>query len=68
VQIGIAEATSGGWQVFGAVAKADTDIEELIGRSLDGVVERRGNLLVMRAASASAQRLRPSVSLRPPRY
>ena len=37
VRVGNVETASGGRQVFGAVAKADTDIETLIHRSLDAV-------------------------------
>jgi hypothetical protein len=37
VRVGNVEAASGGRQVFGAVAKADTDIKMLIRRSLDAV-------------------------------
>ena len=37
VRVGNVETASGGRQVFGAVAKADTDIEALIHRSLDAV-------------------------------
>jgi len=37
VRVGNVETASGGRQVFGAVAKADTDIETLIRRSLDAV-------------------------------
>ena len=37
VRVGNVEIETGGRQVFGAVAKADTDIEVLIGRSLDAV-------------------------------
>jgi len=37
VRVGNVETPSGGRQVFGAVAKAGTDIRELIGRSLDAV-------------------------------
>jgi hypothetical protein len=37
VQVGNVETESGGRQVFGAVAKSDTDIQVLIGRSLDAV-------------------------------
>ncbi len=37
VRVGNVEAASGGRQVFGAVAKADTDIQALICRSLDAV-------------------------------
>jgi hypothetical protein len=37
VRVGNVETETGGRQVFGAVAKADTDLEALIGRSLDTV-------------------------------
>src|ERR1700723_4268062 len=37
VRVGNVETESGGRQVFGAVAKSDTDIKVLIGRSLDAV-------------------------------
>jgi hypothetical protein len=37
VRVGNVEAESGGRQIFGAVAKSDTDIKVLIGRSLDAV-------------------------------
>ena len=37
VRVGNVETETGGRQVFGAVAKADTDIETLIRRSLDAV-------------------------------
>jgi hypothetical protein len=37
VRVGNVETASGGRQVFGAVAKADTDIEVLIRRNLDAV-------------------------------
>jgi hypothetical protein len=37
VRVGNVETQSGGRQVFGAVAKSDTDIKVLIGRSLDAV-------------------------------
>jgi hypothetical protein len=37
VRVGNVETETGGRQVFGAVAKADTDIKVLIGRSLDAV-------------------------------
>jgi hypothetical protein len=37
VRVGNVETASGGRQVFGAVAKADTDIKMLIRRSLDAV-------------------------------
>src|SRR6201994_2893996 len=37
VRVGNVETVSGGRQVFGAVAKADTDIKALIHRSLDAV-------------------------------
>ena len=37
VRVGNVETESGGRQVFGAVAKADTDIKVLISRSLDAV-------------------------------
>jgi hypothetical protein len=37
VRVGNVETASGGRQVFGAVAKADTDIKVLIHRSLDAV-------------------------------
>jgi hypothetical protein len=37
VRVGNVEMKSGGRQVFGAVAKADTDIKVLINRNLDGV-------------------------------
>src|SRR4051812_29258660 len=37
VRVGNVETASGGRQVFGAVAKADTDIKALIRRSLDAV-------------------------------
>jgi hypothetical protein len=37
VQVGNVETESGGRQVFGAVAKSDTDIKVLIGKSLDAV-------------------------------
>jgi hypothetical protein len=37
VRVGNVEMASGGRQVFGAVAKADTDIKVLIRRNLDAV-------------------------------
>jgi hypothetical protein len=37
VQVGNVETEAGGRQVFGAVAKSDTDIKALIGQSLDAV-------------------------------
>ena len=37
VRVGNVETKSGGRQVFGAVAKAETDIEALIHRNLDAV-------------------------------
>src|SRR5208337_3987096 len=37
VRVGNVETETGGRQVFGAVAKADTDIKVLIRRSLDAV-------------------------------
>jgi hypothetical protein len=37
VRVGNVETESGGRQAFGAVAKSDTDIKALIGRSLDAV-------------------------------
>ena len=37
VRVGNVETESGGRQVFGAVARADTDIEVLIRRNLDAV-------------------------------
>jgi hypothetical protein len=37
VRVGNVETESGGRQVFGSVAKSDTDIKVLIGRSLDAV-------------------------------
>lgn len=37
VRVGNVETASGGRQVFGAVAKADTDIKGLIRRSLDAI-------------------------------
>ncbi len=37
VRVGNVETEAGGRQVFGAVAKADTDIRVLLGRSLDAV-------------------------------
>jgi hypothetical protein len=37
VQVGDVETEAGGRQVFGAVAKSDTDIKVLVGRSLDAV-------------------------------
>jgi hypothetical protein len=37
VRVGNVETASGGRQVFGAVAKADTDIQVLIHRNLDAV-------------------------------
>src|SRR5215213_9824081 len=37
VRVGNVETKSGGQQVFGAVAKADTDVKTLINRSLDAV-------------------------------
>jgi hypothetical protein len=37
VRVGNVETKSGGRQVFGAVAKADTDVKTLINRSLDAV-------------------------------
>jgi hypothetical protein len=41
VWVGNVETESGGRQVFGAVAKADTDVKVLICRSLDVVGEQR---------------------------
>jgi hypothetical protein len=45
VRIGNVETDSGGRQVFGAVAKADTDIKALIQRSLDAVGRTEATML-----------------------
>jgi hypothetical protein len=45
VRVGNVETRSGGRQVFGAVAKADTDIEVLIRRSLDAIGRTEGTEL-----------------------
>ena len=45
VRVGNVETKSGGRQVFGAVAKADTDIEVLIRRSLDAIGRIEGTEL-----------------------
>src|SRR3954467_7464707 len=45
VRIGNVETASGGRQVFGAVAKTDTDLAGLIRRSLDGVGRTEGTVL-----------------------
>jgi hypothetical protein len=45
VRIGNVETTSGSRQVFGAVAKADTDIEALIRRNLDAVGRTEDTML-----------------------
>jgi len=45
VRIGNVETEPGGRQVFGAVAKADTHIQELIRRSLDSVGRTEGTVL-----------------------
>jgi hypothetical protein len=45
VRIGNAETTSGRRQVFGAVAKAETDLAGLIRRSLDAVGRTKGTVL-----------------------
>jgi hypothetical protein len=45
VRVGNVETKSGGRQVFGAVAKADTDITGLIRRSLDAVGHTEGTAL-----------------------
>jgi hypothetical protein len=37
VRVGTVETETGGWQVFGAVAKTDTDVKVLICQSLDAV-------------------------------
>jgi hypothetical protein len=45
VRVGNVETKSGGRQVFGAVAKADTDIEVLMRRSLDAIGRIQGTEL-----------------------
>src|ERR1700758_3619063 len=45
VRVGNVETNSGGRQVFGAVAKADTDIEALIRRNLDAVGRTEDTML-----------------------
>jgi len=45
VRVGNVETASGGRQVFGAVAKAGTDIEALIRRTLDAVGRTGGTAL-----------------------
>ena len=45
VRVGNVETTSGSRQVFGAVAKADTDIEALIRRNLDAVGRTEDTML-----------------------
>jgi hypothetical protein len=45
VRLGNVETESGGRQVFGAVAKSDTDIKVLIGRSLDAVGRTKDTVL-----------------------
>jgi hypothetical protein len=45
VRVGNVETESGGRQVFGAVAKAETDIRVLIHRSLDAVGRTEGTVL-----------------------
>jgi hypothetical protein len=45
VRVGNVETKSGGRQVFGAVAKTDTDIKVLIRRSLDAVGRTEGSVL-----------------------
>ena len=45
VRVGNVETESGGRQVFGAVAKADTDIKVLIRRSLDAVGRTEDTML-----------------------
>ena len=45
VRAGNVETAAGGRQVFGAVAKADTDIDALIRRSLDAVGRTEGTVL-----------------------
>jgi hypothetical protein len=45
VRVGNVETESGGRQVFGAVAKADTDIKVLIRRSLDAVGRTKDTVL-----------------------
>src|SRR3954452_25202202 len=45
VRVGNVETASGGRQVFGAVAKADTDIKVLIRRSLEAVGRTEGTVL-----------------------
>ena len=45
VRIGNVETASGGRQVFGAVAKTDTDLAGLIRRSLDAVGRTEGTVL-----------------------
>jgi hypothetical protein len=56
VRVGNVETTSGGRQVFGAVAKADTDIKVLIRRSLDAV--GRSTETVLSAFTAGCAGLR----------
>ncbi|GAC1650131.1 MAG: hypothetical protein NVS4B6_25530 [Mycobacterium sp.] len=45
VRVGNVEAETGGRQVFGAVAKTDTDVKVLICRSLDGVGRTKDTVL-----------------------
>ncbi len=45
VRVGNVETETGGRQVFGAVARSDTDIKVLIGRSLDAVGRTEGTVL-----------------------
>jgi hypothetical protein len=45
VRVGNVETATGGRQVFGAVARSDTDIKVLIGRNLDAVGRTEGTVL-----------------------
>jgi hypothetical protein len=56
VRVGNVETETGGRQVFGAVAKADTDIETLIRRSLDAVGRSEATALTAFTAGCSGLR------------
>jgi hypothetical protein len=57
VQVGNVETESGGRQVFGAVAKSDTDIKILIGQSLDAVGRTDDTVLTAFTDGCSGLRL-----------
>jgi hypothetical protein len=57
VRVGNVETASGGRQVFGAVAKADTDLSALIRQSIRAV--GRTTVSRRRQSSASCERPRP---------